>query len=345
MIDFSESYIEKLTIHKIGNKYNNDGFHINTELSENDKETEDLLIEYFTRPFTKYNECYEFTHTSDLNLNEIYTYAKSVFDEESFIIQSSNIIKHLYNQSDHPHIKSGEVFIAEIHDVSTEDGDYNALGIFKAERKESFFNVSQSKNLELNVDKGIYTKKVDKACLILNNKEEEGYQVYTIDANSYDAEYWKNNFLNIQYKDNNSLRTSNSVKLCNSFAEEVLKPELGSKEKVSFLSETVKYLEETEKMDFEELTAPLDKELKGEFNNFKTIFEEKNQVEFPEEFEISQAALEHQRKKIKSQIKLDTNISINLDFKNTESYDRFIERGWDDEKQMHFYKVYYNSEK
>ena len=50
------------------------------------------------------------------------------------------------------------------------------------------------------------------------------------------------------------------------------------------------------------------------------------------------------RKKIKNVIDLDTNIQIRMDFINPESADKFIEKGWDEEKQMYYYLVYFNKE-
>ncbi|MBT7242942.1 MAG: nucleoid-associated protein, partial [Flavobacteriaceae bacterium] len=41
---------------------------------------------------------------------------------------------------------------------------------------------------------------------------------------------------------------------------------------------------------------------------------------------------------------LDTNIQIKLDFINSDSADKFVEKGWDEEKQMYYYLVYFNKE-
>ena len=49
-------------------------------------------------------------------------------------------------------------------------------------------------------------------------------------------------------------------------------------------------------------------------------------------------------KKIKNIINLDTNIQIKLDFINSHSADKFVEKGWDEEKQMYYYLVYFNKE-
>ena len=47
---------------------------------------------------------------------------------------------------------------------------------------------------------------------------------------------------------------------------------------------------------------------------------------------------------LKNTIQLDTNIQIKLDFINPESAEKFVEKGWDEEKQMYYYLVYFNKE-
>jgi hypothetical protein len=51
-----------------------------------------------------------------------------------------------------------------------------------------------------------------------------------------------------------------------------------------------------------------------------------------------------EKKKIKTDIKLDTNIEIKLDIDAPEAASEFLERGYDDDKKMHYYKVFFNVE-
>ena len=55
---------------------------------------------------------YEFFHESNIALNEVFTYSRAIFEQENnFLEQSQNIAKHLHSVSQHPNIKSGELFI------------------------------------------------------------------------------------------------------------------------------------------------------------------------------------------------------------------------------------------
>lgn len=85
-------------------------------------------------------------------------------------------------------------------------------------------------------------------------------------------------------------------------------------------------------------------DLAAEFKNYKVDKAEKYSIEDVSNFPIANNAVTDARKKIKNIINLDTNIQIKLDFINPESADKFVEKGWDEEKQMYYYLVYFNKE-
>ena len=60
---------------------------------------------------------------------------------------------------------------------------------------------------------------------------------------------------------------------------------------------------------------------------------------------IVNKAVSDMRKKIKNIIDLDTNIQIRMDFINPESAEKFVEKGWDEERGMFYYLIYFNEEK
>ena len=81
-----------------------------------------------------------------------------------------------------------------------------------------------------------------------------------------------------------------------------------------------------------------------EFNNYKLEKAPKYKIEDLTSFPIANTAVTAARKKIKSVIELDTHIQIKLDFINPESAEKFVEKGWDEERQMYYYLVYFNKE-
>ena len=120
MIEISEAQLNRLSVHAVGNKSKEEGITPSAGLYDLDDELESILFNYFLKPF-KSEETFKFCHDTDLKLNEMYTYIQTMFAEpEKFHLYSVNILKHLYNQSEHPHIKRGEVYIAYFEDIILE---------------------------------------------------------------------------------------------------------------------------------------------------------------------------------------------------------------------------------
>jgi len=219
MFDFKEAKLEKIAIHKIGNKVQDEELILSEDTIDVDEEIKELLKKYFLTNF-KSEEFNQFNHESDINLNEIYTYSNNAFDESrDFFAQSINIAKHLFNVSDHPNIKSGELYITKITDCIVDDELVDAIGIFKSENKETYIKIFQDNNM-FSVDKqeGININKLDKGCLIFNTEKEFGFKVAVIDkTNKDETKYWNERFLNIKPLSNHFYQTSNYLNMCKSF--------------------------------------------------------------------------------------------------------------------------------
>jgi hypothetical protein len=85
-------------------------------------------------------------------------------------------------------------------------------------------------------------------------------------------------------------------------------------------------------------------DLISEFKNYKVDKGEKYSIEDVSSFSISNSAVTEARKSFKNVINLDTGITIKMDFINPESAEKFIEKGWDEERQMYYYLAYFNKE-
>jgi hypothetical protein len=69
-----------------------------------------------------------------------------------------------------------------------------------------------------------------------------------------------------------------------------------------------------------------------------------NDVLIRNQFDVSDIVLKKQKTKLKTEIKLDTHIQIKLDIDAPDAAAEYIEKGYDEEKKMKFYKVYFNEE-
>ncbi len=349
MINLFNTHIETLSIHKVGNKSRNEGVHISETPYKLSDELSPLLKEYFFKSFREKEENYfKFAHDVDLDYNEMYQCANEIFTHTDRLHNvSEKIARHLFAQSNHPHIKNGEVYIAYLTNVSIDNNTVDAIGIFKSEIKQDFLQFeTEGSELQMRLEQGINLSKLDKGCLIFNIQKEEGYKILTIDSNKYDARYWMEHFLGLDIFEDENFHTKKYLKFCQDFAKEVVLPAEDKKEEVMFMNRSVNYFAKND--EFEEtnfLNEVIDNpDIIAEFKNYKVDKGEKYSIEDLTTFPISNSAVTDVRRKLKSVINLDTNITIKLDFVNPESADKFIEKGWDDEKQMYYYLCYFNKE-
>ncbi len=349
MIKRTRAEITKCIIHKVANKYNSGQNVFSENVIRFDEDSYQLMIPFLLKPFVNLSQSFRFSHHADIRLNEINNYATNIFKEESsFVENSKNIVNHLYEQSNSAQIKKGDVIIALIEGIEYQDVLTEAIGIFKVENKTDFFQTYlEDHSFDVAVQQGISTKKIDKGCLILNTTDAEGTVVLSVDNNQYDAQYWIKNFLSVKYADDRNQHTQSYLELCKEFSEEVIKPEFGKQEQSQFLANTVDYFKENESVDYHAFKDEMFEEdkQKNMFDDYKKHFETLNDVLIRNNFEVSDVVLKKEKQKIKSIIKLDTNIEIKLDVDAPDAASEYLERGYDEEKKMHYYKVYFNEEK
>lgn len=348
MIDFSSVQIQQMAIHRVGNKHREESNFISDELADLGADMEELLTKYFLKPFTQVSENYRFIHPVDIGYSEMYGLSTKVFNHSEKLLEASKtIVNHLHEQSNHPHIKSGDVFVVYFKDIFYQDHNREAIGIFKSENKTSFLKLlTGESNLALTKDSGISLSKLDKGCLIIDENKEDGFRVLTVDNNNYDAAYWKEQFLGVDHLKDDNFNTKQYVDLVTSFAHEVVGEQSSGKEEIDFLNHSVGYLQKQETVNVDTFKEDIfaDPVQKNAFTEYQRHYEAVNDVEIAEEFNLAPDILQKQKRKIKDSIKLDTNIQIKLDFNNPESSDQFIEQGYDHEKGMSYYKVYFNRE-
>ena len=349
MINLFNTHIESLSIHRVGNKSRNESIFLSENPYGLNDEIVPILKEYFFKSFREKEENYfQFAHEVDLEYNDMFNLATEIFENPSAIHEvSKKITKHLFEQSNHPHIKNGEVYVTYLTNVSIDNNVVDAVGVFKSELRTDFLQFEEKgSNLEMILQEGINLNKLDKGCLIFNHKKEEGYKILTIDSNRYDARYWLEHFLSVDAFQDENFMTKKYLKFCQEFAKEVVFPAEDKKQEVMFMNRAVNHFAKND--NFEEtafLNEVMDNpDLIPEFKSYKADRGEKYSIEDVTSFPIANAAVSDARKSIKNVINLDTHIQIKLDFINPESAEKFVEKGWDEEKQMYYYLVYFNKE-
>lgn len=349
MLNLYASQIESVSLHRVGNKHRGEPLFLSeTPCRLNDEQT-GLLKEYFQKPFREKEENYFcFHHEAALEFHPVYEAATAVFDNPSRLHEvSRELARHLFSKSNHPHIKSGECYVAYFTDVMLDNERTQALGIFKSELKQDFLQFEEKgPNLDLLVQQGVNLHKLDKGCLIFNREKEAGYKVLSIDSNRYDAKYWLEEFLGLAPLTDDNFYTRNYLKFCQGFARDVVLPAEDKQQEVLFMNRAVNHFAKNDAFEESQFLNEVleNPELIPEFKHYKTEKGPKYSIEDVSNFPIANKAVSDTRKKIRNVIDLDTNIQIKLNFINPESAEKFVEKGWDEERQMYYYLVYFNRE-
>ena len=351
MVSYFEANLESVSVHHVGNKINEEYYKLSDKpLNVEDDAFRSILMQYFLFPFQKTNEVYRLYHPADLGLNEICAISDALFsgDDLRFHEASEMIARHLFDCTDHPKIKSGELYVAFFENVQIEGELHNAIGIFKSETKETFLKVRPEGDgfgMSFETD-GISINKLDKGCLIFNSEKEEGYKVVVFDQSKSSndvAGYWKDEFLQLMVRNDDYNKTVNIINVCKDFIVNKLDEEydISKTDKIDLLNRSAKYFKEKETFDLDEFTNEViaNEEAIELFKHYKVSHEEEFDTTIDNGFEISTAAVKQSLKSFKSIIKLDKNFHLYI-----HGNKELIEKGYDEEKQMNYYKLYFREE-
>ena len=349
MINLYNAQIESLSIHRVGNKSRNEGVFLSEQPFAFNDEMNALLKEYFLKSFREKEEnYYQFSHETDLEFHDLYEIASTIFADPSTVhAQSKKIAQLLFNEGKHPHIKSGELYVVYFENALLDNEKVEAIGIFKSELKHDFLQFEEkSSNLEAVLQQGVNLNKLDKGALIFNKNKEEGYKILSVDSNRYDTKYWLEQFLDVDIFADENFNTKSYLKFCQNFAKDVVLPAEDKQQEVMFMNRAVNHFAKNDKFEESSFLNEVmeNPELIPEFKHYKTEKAPQYKIEDLTEFPVSNTAVSAARKKIKSVINLDTNVQIKMDFVNSDSAEKFIEKGWDEERQMYYYLVYFNKE-
>ena len=281
---------------------------------------------------------FEFFHETNIALNEIYTYAKAIFEQNSsFLEQSQNIARHLHSVSQHPNIKSGELFIGLFENCLLLNEEKKIIAIVKIDEKEIFLDVKNDQNqMIVNGIDGINVKKINNMAIIVDMGPEQSPAVFMKTKRKEDIVYWQERFLKIKVADEYYHKTDLALTECKKY---ILKEEnYSNTEKLGLLNKTLDYFRNEEEF---------------QVNHYiETVFEQADATQKdilinsvkPYETVISDSALEKAEKKYKRKIKLDANIEIQVNIQHIDQIDELIEVGYDEATNRKFYKIYFQDE-
>ncbi len=348
MIDSTQVTITDLIIHHVGAKAKGEEVRYSKQpyqFIDND-EVGVVLKSYFFRPF-KGDAYYNFYHEEEISQNPAYSLVHLFFNQQiSFYDLSVQLSGLLYDSSNHAKINAGEFYLAAFDNVVVEGELVQALGIFKSENKEIFLKVYlKDQNFEVGTQEGINVRKLDKGCIIFNTESDAGYKICSVDNlnKGNEALFWKENFLGLKPREDNYYYTNNYLKMCRGFVDEVYNAEgnVPRSDQVDLLNRSYEFFTKKDSFkepDFERevIRQP---EVIDAFNQYKEHFETEKSMPLMADFDISKSAVKGEKKHFKSIIKLDKNFHVYV-----HGQRNYIERGYDNDKGLNFYKLFYHTE-
>ena len=198
MSQISVKNIKLATIQMVGNKTRGEGLSAALTLADVSGSS-DFLTKLIEKSFTM-DDLKCFSYIESVDLNPVYQFASKIFDDnEAFLKQSVNMATYLYDQSVHPNIRSGELYVLLL-ECEYKKNAVEAIAILKSEKKDPFLATdNDGREISVRTIYGTGTKGLDKGCLILNVDREKGYVVGTVDNtnNGSDAQYWTDSFLHV----------------------------------------------------------------------------------------------------------------------------------------------------
>lgn len=344
MFEISASKIQSVIVHLVGNKVKEESLVLSDEPSGMDEPTENVVWTYLISAFKSPN-FFKFHHPVNLEFNGVYQIAKDIFaDNENFKRKSGDLATLLYDVSDHPQIKAGEFFVIYFKDLLFDNVCADAIGIFKSERKQAFLFTEESNSvIDLFTYNGISPSKVDKACLIFNDLEEDGFNVLSVDNvnKGEEAKFWFDEFLRLKPRSTDFSKTDKVLSIAKDFIQMDLgkdKP-LDKPESIDLLNKSINYFKDNESFDMDDFKEQVfeDKQV-GE--KFMAYSEERSipEISINEAFTISVPAVKKKNKLFKSVLKLDKNFHVYI-----HGDRELVEKGVDDNGRK-YYKLFYEEE-
>jgi len=333
-------------VHEIGNKNNNEDITLSkSEFIIENEVVENALLNYFLKHF-KSHDLYNF-NIEVPGKNPVFDSVSKIFRKKSeFYVHSADIARKLYDVSEHPNIKRGELYLVYFENCVIKDEIVDAVGIFKSENKDTYLKIYLNNDVYgIDCDNGVNINKLDKACIIFNSSENEGYLLSIIDnvRKSGEAAYWKDDFLMAKSQIDEYYDTSNFLSLCRDFGTQVLSEDnnVDTKDKLEFLENSKIFFKSNDEFDISlfEKEVIKNKEVIDAFNNYRKEYEETNKIKTNDTFDISKDATKNAKKYFRSVIKLDKNFHVYV-----HSNPDLIEKGYDKEKGMNYYKLYFDKE-
>lgn len=347
MMTCADAVLERLVLHKVGNKEKGDALILSATPYILNADISSVLLHYFTNPF-KGSQYYVFSNEGDVSYNSMYNCVSRIFDEpkQNLYEESCNIAQHLYDVSLHPNIKPGELYVTYMTKCFLDGEVVDAVGIFKSENKETYIKIyPDGDNFDIEQDNGININKLDKGCIVFNKEREDGYVVAVVDTTSRgnEAVYWVDEFLSLRVRQDSYYKTERVLDVCKGFVMDYLPKEydISKADQAEFLNRSSDFFRENKQFQTDTFAEKVMEtpDLQEKFKAYKDEFAKEYEVDLQEDFTLNEDALKKMTRYLRSVIKLDKNFTLYIHGRR----DR-VEVGEDEERGLRYYKLYFEKE-
>lgn len=335
--------IVDIVLHYVGNRFAEEGVLLADHTMKVSKDVDPFLRFFFLSPFKMEALC-NFFHESELGKNRIYTLVNNIFENHNTLVNNSaEIASFLYEHSNHPKIKGGNFFVVLFKNIEVEHHQVEAIGLFKIENTENFLCINRGTGGTTVVsENGISIKKLDKGCLILNIEKEKGYIVSVIDKTprGSEARYWVDDFLHVVPRNDGYNQTKRTAHLCKDYVRS-LAGNVDKSQRAMMLNRLIELLKEPY-FDIREMVDRVfeDNNIAQEFLKYNQNISNGEGLGIVDNFKTDPSALKKLSFGNMTNIHLDNNFGISI-----RGGEDLLEKGYDKERGMKYYKLYFKEEK
>ncbi len=347
MINIENAFLSKLIIHRVGNKALGDSLMVTQQPVALNEQSLISVGESLLAPFGKEDLLYNFYHDTDVNLNQQYTACKKYFEnpDDLFVENSAKAAGELFEKMLNPKFHGGEFWVAHFNGVVVDDEETQAIGYFLMDTRKHFVKLfSAEEKYALEVQSGTDPSGFLAGCLVCNTMPDQGYIVSsTGKSKSLDLRLWMDDFMVLKQNIDDFYKTQMAMRMCREFVMERVPEnfEVTRPDQADMLLKSMEYFKENDHFaiqDYEKdvLQQP---ELRESFNHFAKSFSREQDLNMEEEFATNEKAVKKMARQFKSVIKLDTNFHVYVHGRR-----EWIQRGFDEEQKLNFYKLLFEKE-
>lgn len=346
-VKYTRARIQGLALARLGNPLRDGGLQTSKELCHYEAAEAELLTHCFLKPFRVMEE-HRFHHDRSLEENQVYNCAKAIFADPTKLLEYSvQIARRLYDKSDHPNIKPGDLCMSLMDGLIINGKQTKGLCLVKCENTVPFLEISVANgDLHLMTHQGIYPDKIDKGCLIFDDQADEGFSVLVFDKGGADPLFWNRRFLSVVPRTSDDFLTKRYSELCMEFAKRGLPASASHEDRYQLANRAVNYLVDAEEFDrsaFEQ-QALCEPKVIDRFQEFKDGYEEGEGFKLDDSFRVSKDIAAKAKHRMKGLLRLDTGAEIRFKSQFLDDAETLLEHGYDDTSGMRFVKILYNEE-